>query len=72
MFMGLVESTISSPKMGELPVACTCGIRGKMRKLYTDDWKRFIVEKYGSETSVQYFATPVIVDNLTGEIITNE
>jgi hypothetical protein len=43
--------------------------REDAEKLYTDDWKRFIVEKYGSEPSVQYFATPVVVDNLIGEII---
>jgi hypothetical protein len=42
--------------------------REDAEKLYTDDWKRFIVEKYGTEPSVQYFATPVVVDNLTGEI----
>ncbi len=46
--------------------------REDAEKLYTDDWKKFIVEKYGSETSVQYFATPVVVDNLTGEIITDD
>jgi hypothetical protein len=37
--------------------------------LYTDDWKKFILQKYGSEPSVTYFDSPVIVDNLLGEII---
>jgi hypothetical protein len=46
--------------------------REDAERLYTDDWKRFIVEKYGAEPSVQYFATPVVVDNLSGEIITDE
>jgi hypothetical protein len=41
-------------------------------RLYTDDWKRFIAEKYGAEPSVQYFASPVIVDNLTGEIVEDD
>ena len=41
-------------------------------KLYTDVWKKFIVDKYGAEPSVQYFASPVIVDNLTGEILKDE
>ena len=45
--------------------------REDAEKLYTDDWKRFIVEKYGAEPSVQYFATPVVVDNLSGQIITD-
>jgi hypothetical protein len=43
--------------------------REDAEKLYTDDWKKFIVEKYGAEPSVLYFATPVIVDNLIGNII---
>src|SRR5271157_2568349 len=43
--------------------------RNDAEQIYTDDWKKFIVEKYGAEPSVQYFDTPVIVDNLVGEII---
>ncbi len=37
--------------------------------LYTDEWKKFILQKYGSEPSVTFFHSPVIVDNLLGEII---
>jgi len=37
--------------------------------LYTDEWKKFILQKYGSEPSLTYFHSPVIVDNLLGEII---
>ena len=43
--------------------------REDAERLYTDEWKRFIVDKYGSEPTIQYFAGPVIVDNLVGEII---
>lgn len=39
--------------------------------LYTDEWKNFIFGKYGTLPSVTYFDSPVIVDNLTGEIITD-
>lgn len=46
--------------------------REDAERLYTDDWKRFIADKYGAEPSVLYFATPVVVDNLTSEIITAE
>jgi hypothetical protein len=46
--------------------------RKDAEKLYTDDWKKFIVEKYGAEPSVQYFDTPVIVDNLVGEILKDD
>ena len=38
-------------------------------KLYTQDWKNFVKEKYGAEPSIAYFHSPVIVDNLTREII---
>jgi len=37
--------------------------------LFTDEWKKFILQKYGSEPSVTYFNSPVIVDNLLGKII---
>lgn len=40
-------------------------------RLFTDDWKKFIRDKYGAEPSVTYFETPVVVDNAAGEIITN-
>ncbi len=41
-------------------------------RLYTDEWKQFIFDKYGVLPSVAYFESPVIVDNATGEIITDE
>jgi hypothetical protein len=37
--------------------------------LYTNEWKNFIKEKYGGEPSIVYFQSPVVVDNLTREII---
>ena len=46
--------------------------RADAERLYTNEWKKFIVEKYGTEPSVQYFASPVIVDNLIGEILKDE
>lgn len=39
-------------------------------RLYTDEWKKFIFDKYGALPSVIYFESPVIVDNITGEIST--
>ena len=41
-------------------------------KLYTDEWKKFILDKYGVLPSVTYFESPVTVDNITGEIITDD
>lgn len=40
-------------------------------RLYTDAWKQFIRDKYGAEPSVTYFASPVVVDNLAGNILTD-
>ena len=42
--------------------------RKAAEQLYTDDWKEFILQKYGTEPSVTYFNSPVIVDNLLGKI----
>lgn len=38
-------------------------------KLYTQAWKNFVKEKYGADPAIMYFYSPVIVDNLTQEII---
>jgi hypothetical protein len=40
--------------------------------LYTDDWEAFIMHKYGTKPSVAYFDSPVIVDNLVGQIIIDD
>ena len=40
-------------------------------RLYTDEWKNFISDKYGALPSVTYFESPVIVDNVTGKIVTD-
>ena len=37
--------------------------------MYNREWHAFIREKYGVEPSVTYFESPVVVDNLTAEII---
>lgn len=41
-------------------------------RIYTDEWKKFVAEKYGSEPSIEYFASPVVVDNLAGEILKDD
>jgi len=46
--------------------------REAAERLYTGEWKKFILDKYGSEPTVTYFESPVIVDNLTGEILRDE
>jgi hypothetical protein len=39
--------------------------------LYTDDWKKFIFDKYGAHPTINYLECPVIVDNVTGDIVTD-
>ncbi|MEE4112041.1 MAG: YdhR family protein [Desulfobacteraceae bacterium] len=38
-------------------------------RLYTDEWRAFVRGKYGSEPVLQYLETPVVVDNVSKEII---
>jgi hypothetical protein len=45
--------------------------RADAERLYTDGWKKTIQDRYGAQPMIMYFDTPVIVDNLSGEIISN-
>ena len=40
--------------------------------MYNDSWRAYVRDKYGTEPSVTYFESPVVVDNVTNEIITDE
>jgi len=40
--------------------------------MYTERWKNFVREKYHAEPSLTYFDTPVVVDNVSHEIISDE
>lgn len=37
--------------------------------MYTESWRSFVREKYATDPSVTYMDTPVVVDNLSQEII---
>jgi hypothetical protein len=37
--------------------------------LYTESWRSFVREKYGTDPTVTYMDSPVVVDNLTQKII---
>jgi hypothetical protein len=39
--------------------------------LYTPEWRAFVAEKYGTEPVVTYFESPVVVDNVTQQIISD-
>ncbi len=46
--------------------------RAEADAMYTESWKAFVHEKYGTDPSVTYFDSPVVVDNLTHEILSDE
>jgi hypothetical protein len=46
--------------------------REDAERLYSDEWKKYIVDKYGSEPSITYFESPVVVDNKVGQIVKDE
>ncbi|HSH90770.1 MAG TPA: monooxygenase [Ramlibacter sp.] len=40
--------------------------------MYTESWRSFVREKYGTDPSVTYFETPVLVDNEAQKILSDE
>ena len=46
--------------------------RAEAEAMYTESWRVFAREKYGADPSVTYFDSPVVVDNLTHEILSDE
>ncbi len=37
-------------------------------RFYNREWREFIQSRYGSQPEITWFETPVVVDNLSGEI----
>ena len=46
--------------------------RAEADAMYTESWKDFVRQKYGTEPSLTYFDSPVVVDNVTNEILSDE
>ena len=46
--------------------------RAEAEAMYTESWRVFVRERYGADPSVTYFDSPVVVDNLTHEILSDE
>ena len=46
--------------------------REDAERLYTEEWKKYIEEIYGSKPSITYFQSYVVVDNKIGEIVKDE
>lgn len=45
--------------------------RAEADAMYTESWRAFVREKYGTEPSLTYMDSPVVVDNLTHEILSD-
>ena len=46
--------------------------QAEAQALYTESWKAFVREKYGCDPAVVYMDSPVVVDNLSDEIIADK
>ena len=46
--------------------------RKEAEAMYTASWRAFVRDKYGSEPTVTYFESPVVVDNVAQQIFTDE
>ena len=43
--------------------------REQAEQVYTDEWREYVKATFGDYPSLTYFDTPIVVDNLSGEII---
>lgn len=46
--------------------------RADAERLYSEEWRQFIRDKYGAPPTVTYFESPVVVDNLAGTILADD
>lgn len=46
--------------------------REDAERLYTEDWKGVVHERYGSAPTITYFESPVVVDNQSNEIVADK
>ena len=46
--------------------------RSEAEAMYTESWRSFVREKYGTDPTVTYFDSPVVVDNVAQQIISDE
>ena len=46
--------------------------RAEAEAMYTESWKAFVREKYATDALVTYLESPVVVDNLSHEILSDE
>ena len=46
--------------------------RSEAEAMYTESWRSFVREKYGTVPTVTYFESPVVVDNVTQQVLTDD
>ena len=46
--------------------------RAEADAMYTDAWRTFVTKKYGTEPTVTFYESPVIVDNVTRQVLDDE
>lgn len=46
--------------------------RADAEAMYTESWRAFVREKYATDPTVTYFDSPVVVDNVSNEILSDE
>ena len=46
--------------------------RAEAEALYTDAWRAFVSDKYGTDPTVTFFDSPVTVDNLTQQVFAED
>ncbi|WP_420473288.1 monooxygenase [Noviherbaspirillum sp. ST9] len=46
--------------------------RAEAEAMYTESWRAFVREKYGTDPVVTYFESPVVVDNVAQEVLAGE
>lgn len=44
--------------------------RNDAEAMYTEEWRAFVREKYGTDPTVTYFDSPVVVDNVAQQVLT--
>ena len=45
--------------------------KAEAEALYTDAWRAFVREKYGTDPIVTYFESPVLVDNVVQQVFSD-
>jgi hypothetical protein len=46
--------------------------RPEAEAMYTESWRSFVREKYGTDPTVTYFESPVVVDNVSHQVLADE